>query len=250
MDPKERNIIARSSLGDAVTFPIRADPLECFPLAMAAVLLWCRAMISPSSRFTGDKLLCIRGERVVFTKLDFSVASGEALLLLGPNGSGKSSLLRVMAGLLKAAGGHLSWDGVPVLEDREAHSARVHYVGHHDAIKPVLSVLENLRFWARLHDSTAGDATARAALETLELLRLAEVPGKLLSAGQKRRLNLARLLAAPAPLWLLDEPTVALDRASVRCPGRSHRPASRQRRHGRAVHACRYRPAGRPRNAT
>lgn len=169
-----------------------------------------------SSTFSGENLLCIRGERVVFMQLGFSVASGEALLLLGPNGSGKSSLLRLMAGLLKAANGHLSWNGVPVLEDREAHSGRIHYVGHHDAIKPVLSVLENLRFWACLHDSKAGDATARAALERLGLTRLAAVPGKLLSAGQKRRLNLARLLAAPAPLWLLDEPTVALDRASVR----------------------------------
>ncbi len=168
-----------------------------------------------SPTFAGEKLLCVRGERVVFAQLGFSIASGEALLLLGPNGSGKSSLLRLMAGLLKAAGGHLSWNGVPVSEDREAHSGRIHYVGHHDAIKPVLSVLENLRFWARLHDSKAGDATARAALDRLGLARLAEVPGKLLSAGQKRRLNLARLLAAPAPLWLLDEPTVALDRASV-----------------------------------
>jgi heme exporter protein A len=168
------------------------------------------------SIFAGEKLLCIRGERVVFTQLNFSVASGEALLLLGPNGSGKSSLLRLMAGLLKAADGALSWDGLPVQEDREAHSGRIHYVGHHDAIKPVLSVLENLRFWARLHDKAAGDAAAWAALERLGLARLAEVPGKLLSAGQKRRLNLARLLAAPAPLWLLDEPTVALDRASVK----------------------------------
>lgn len=170
----------------------------------------------PPSTFTGEKLVCIRGERVVFTQLGFRVASGEALLLLGPNGSGKSSLLRLMAGLLKAATGHLSWNGVPVLDDREAHAGRMHYVGHHDAIKPVLTVQENLRFWARLHDPKAGDATAAQALERLGLTRLAEVPGKMLSAGQKRRLNLARLLAAPAPLWLLDEPTVALDRASVK----------------------------------
>lgn len=170
---------------------------------------------SPST-FTGEKLACVRGERVVFTQLDFSVASGEALLLLGPNGSGKSSLLRLMAGLLKAASGGLAWNGAPLHEDREAHSGRIHYVGHHDAIKTVLSVRENLRFWARLHDPRAGDATADRALERLGLARLAAVPGKMLSAGQKRRLNLARLLAAPAPLWLLDEPTVALDRASVK----------------------------------
>ncbi len=168
------------------------------------------------SAFSGENLFCVRGERAVFTQLNFRVAAGEALLLLGPNGSGKTSLLRLMAGLLKPSGGKLVWDDLPVVDDREIHAARIHYVGHHDAIKPVLSVWENLRFWARLHDSKAGDATARAALDRLGLARLAEVPGKLLSAGQKRRLNLARLLAAPAPLWLLDEPTVALDRASVK----------------------------------
>jgi len=171
---------------------------------------------SPTATFSAENLACVRGERVVFAQMDFRLSSGEAVLLLGPNGSGKSSLLRLLAGLLKPASGHLLWDGAPVLDDREAHAARIHYVGHHDAIKPVLSVLENLRFWARLHDPKSGDATAQAALETMGLWRLAEVPGKLLSAGQKRRLNLARLLAAPAPVWLLDEPTVALDRASVK----------------------------------
>lgn len=171
---------------------------------------------SPSSTFSAAGLACVRGERVVFTDLDFQLSCGEALFLLGPNGSGKSSLLRLLAGLLKPASGQLSWNGRPVNEDREAHSGRVHYVGHHDAIKPVLSVMENLRFWARLHDPRSGDATAQAALERFGLWHLHEVPGKLLSAGQKRRLNLARLLAAPAPLWLLDEPSVALDKASVK----------------------------------
>ncbi len=169
-----------------------------------------------SSTFTADGLACVRGERVVFTHLNFRLSSGEALFLLGPNGSGKSSLLRLLAGLLKPAAGQLAWDGRPVSEDREGHAARIHYVGHHDAIKPVLSVLENLRFWARLHAPEAGDARAQAALERFGLWHLREVPGKLLSAGQKRRLNLARLLAAEAPVWLLDEPSVALDRASVK----------------------------------
>lgn len=166
--------------------------------------------------FSGDSLACLRGERAVFAQLSFSLAAGEALLLLGPNGSGKSSLLRLMAGLLKPAAGQLRWKDESVSRDREAHAARLHYIGHHDAVKPVLSVWENLRFWATLHDPEAGETRARAALERMDLTRLADVPGKLLSAGQKRRLNLARLLAAPAPVWLMDEPSVALDRASVK----------------------------------
>lgn len=169
-----------------------------------------------NAQFSGQGLACLRGERMVFAGLDFTLSSGEAVLLLGPNGSGKSSLLRLLAGLIKPAAGRLAWNGTPVTEDREAHSGRIHYVGHHDAIKPVLTVWENLRFWARLHDPEAGDAAAREALERFDMARLAEIPGKLLSAGQKRRLNLSRLLAAPAPVWLLDEPTVALDRASVK----------------------------------
>ncbi|OIR09070.1 cytochrome c biogenesis ATP-binding export protein CcmA [mine drainage metagenome] len=171
---------------------------------------------APNARFSGHGLACLRGERMVFASLDFALDAGGALLLLGPNGSGKSSLLRLLAGLLKPAAGRLAWNDQPVADDREAHSARVHYVGHHDAVKPVLTVWENLRFWAGLHSPAAGDALTAGALERFDLKRLAEVPGKLLSAGQKRRLNLARLLAAPAPVWLLDEPTVALDRASVK----------------------------------
>lgn len=169
------------------------------------------------STFAGSGLVCIRGERLVFAGLDFSLSAGDALVLLGPNGSGKSSLLRLMAGLLRPAAGSLSWNGAAVVRDPEAHAGRIHYVGHHDAVKPVLTAAENLRFWARLHEpcaETAGRAVT-AALARLGLDSLAGVPGKLLSAGQKRRLNLARLLAAPAPVWLLDEPTTALDKASV-----------------------------------
>lgn len=161
---------------------------------------------------------CVRGGRIVFAGLDLDLAPGGALLLLGPNGSGKSSLLRVLAGLLKPAAGQLLWQGDPVAEDPEAHAARTHYVGHHDAIKPVLSVAENLRFWAHLHDPHAAraDLAVQAALDAFGLARFAAIPGKMLSAGQKRRTNLARLLAAPSSLWLLDEPTTALDRASVK----------------------------------
>lgn len=168
------------------------------------------------SQFSGHGLACVRSERLVFSDLDFSLDGGDALVLLGPNGSGKSSLLRLMAGLLRPAAGKLCWNGQTLSDDREAHAARSHYVGHHDAIKPVLSVIENLIFWARLQDGTAGFEKTEAALERFGLSHLAGMPGKLLSAGQKRRLNLARLSAAPSPLWLLDEPTVALDRGSVK----------------------------------
>lgn len=177
-------------------------------------------MVRPmsDSTFTAKDLACMRGGRVVFAGLGFQLAAGGGLVLLGPNGSGKSSLLRVLAGLLKPAHGVLAWNGQPVSEDPEAHAARTHYLGHHDAVKPVLSVAENLRFWAHLHDPHAERAgrAVDVALECFGLARLASIPGKMLSAGQKRRTNLARLLAAPSPLWLLDEPTTALDKASIK----------------------------------
>lgn len=173
---------------------------------------------STTMDFAGRDLICVRGGRVVFANLDFRLGAGEALVLLGPNGSGKSSLLRVMAGLLKPYAGHLAWGGLPVSEDPEGHAARTHYVGHHDAVKPVLSVAENLRFWARLHEPHEGKAglAVNNALTRFGLSHLAAIPGRMLSAGQKRRTNLARLLAAPSPLWLLDEPTTALDRRSIK----------------------------------
>jgi len=167
--------------------------------------------------FSGRGLGCIRGGRVVFAGLDFRLSPGEALILLGPNGSGKSSLLRVLAGLLRPAAGGLFWGDQPVVEDAELHAARTHYVGHHDAIKPVLTVTENLRFWARIHHDhpAQADQAVEQALNAFGLAHLRAIPGKMLSAGQKRRTNLGRLLAAPSPLWLLDEPTTALDKANI-----------------------------------
>jgi heme exporter protein A len=109
--------------------------------------------------------------------------------------------------------GRLSWNGDPIDKDVEAHGARTRYLGHQDAIKPVLSLRENVAFWARLYG--AGEDHVESALDAFGLAALSEVPGRMLSAGQKRRTNLARLLAAPAPLWLLDEPTTALDKQSI-----------------------------------
>lgn len=147
---------------------------------------------------------CVRGGREVFGALSFSVASGEALVVTGHNGAGKSSLLRAIAGLVRLTAGSLSLHG----GDAEMSvGEQAHYVGHLDALKPGLSVLENLRFWT----SYFGGGDADAALEAIELSPLAALPAAYLSAGQRRRLSLARLVAVPRPLWLLDEPTTALD---------------------------------------
>ena len=157
--------------------------------------------------FTGRTLACRRGERLVFSGLAFALPPGGVLVLTGANGSGKSSLLRLMAGLSRPESGALCWDGVLVDEDPAAHRARLHFIGHQDAVKPALAVGETLRFWAGMH----GGAKVAAALSHFRLEALAEWPCRHLSAGQRRRLALARLLASPAPLWLLDEPTTGLD---------------------------------------
>jgi heme exporter protein A len=162
-----------------------------------------------------DDLAARRGGRVVFAGLSLRVAPGEAMLLLGPNGTGKSTLLRVLAGLLSPAAGRVTWDGMELVEDAAAHGARSRYLGHLDAIKPALTPREDLAFWARMR---GGDPDA--ALAALGLSALAGLPCRTLSAGQRRRLALARLMLGDAPLWLLDEPTLGLDLASVARLGR------------------------------
>jgi heme exporter protein A len=160
-------------------------------------------------QLAGNNLACIRGGRIVFTQLNFGVSDGEALLITGRNGAGKSSLLRVIAGLVRLADGKLSLEG----GDPEATiGEQVHYLGHQDALKPALSVAENLRFWAAYLGNAVGDI--EPALEAVALKPLAELPAAYLSAGQRRRLSIARLIAVKRPIWLLDEPTSALDVAS------------------------------------
>ena len=162
----------------------------------------------PGDGLVAQGLTAIRGERLVFAGLGFCVQPGGALLLEGPNGSGKSTLLRVLAGLGRAEAGSLHWNGADALADRAAHAANVAYLGHLDAVKPGLSAAENLAFWG------AAGAVA-AALDRMGLRLLADLPARMLSAGQKRRLALARLALSDAPIWLLDEPTLGLDAASV-----------------------------------
>ncbi|HYJ58012.1 MAG TPA: heme ABC exporter ATP-binding protein CcmA [Methyloceanibacter sp.] len=154
---------------------------------------------------------CQRGGRTVFGGLSFELSPGQALLVTGPNGAGKTSLLRQLAGLLPLAGGELRLDGA----DPEAALPELcHYVGHADAVNTGLNVGENLAFWAEFLD---GDpARLKHSLAAFGLAPLADLPAELLSAGQKRRLALARLFAAPRPVWLLDEPQASLDDASLK----------------------------------
>ena len=163
--------------------------------------------------FEAHDLACLRGGRIVFRQLDFRVEAGGLLVLRGPNGAGKSSLLRMMAGLIGAAHGALLWNGDDIADDPDAHRARVSYAGHSDALKPALTVAEHLVFHAKLRGQAA-DRIA-AALDAFALTKLADLPARLLSQGQRKRVALARLIAAPAPLWLLDEPTNGLDADST-----------------------------------
>jgi heme exporter protein A len=164
-------------------------------------------------QFFGQNLSCMRGERLVFSGLDFTVKPGSVLVLSGNNGSGKTSLLRVMAGLTHPIAGELAWHDGSVADNPERHHNRINFVGHLNAVKAVLSVYENLKIWASLNGGT--NKTISVALKKMGLEGLENTPGQYLSAGQKRRLSLARLVASHTKLWLLDEPTIALDPASV-----------------------------------
>ena len=159
-------------------------------------------------RLWATDLACIRGGRQVFSGLAFALGAGEALTVSGPNGAGKSSLLRLVAGLVRLAAGQLSLEGG---DSELTIGEQAHYLGHQDALKPSLSVSENLAFWANY----LGPPAARdAALAAVGLDAIARLPAVYLSAGQRRRLSIARLVAIPRPIWLLDEPTSALDAAA------------------------------------
>jgi heme exporter protein A len=157
-------------------------------------------------RLSGRGVRCVRGGREVFSGLDFAAVSGEVLAITGPNGSGKTSLLRLIAGLLAPA------DGAIGLEGGEAELTlpeQAHYLGHRDALKPALSVMENLSFWRDFLGGDTGDASQSLAQVGLD--HATHLPAAFLSAGQRRRLSIARLLSVRRPVWLLDEPTSALD---------------------------------------
>lgn len=154
-------------------------------------------------------LACERNGRLLFSKLDFDVKSGDFVELRGPNGAGKSSLLRLLAGLLPQSVGTIEMDGTPI-ED-EPLSTHLHFIAHDSAMKAAMSVAENLQFWCEV----LGGTDITSALSAFSLVPLRDDPVQLLSAGQRRRLALSRLFVAKRPLWLLDEPATALDQNSI-----------------------------------
>lgn len=159
-------------------------------------------------RLTATDIACERGGRAVFPRLSLSVGQGELLAVIGPNGSGKSSLLRLLAGLLRPSAGEIRLEP----GDDRPRSHRMHYLGHLDGLKPGFTVAENLDFWRRLDDRP--DRPVAEALEAVGLRGLAETPVHYLSAGQRRRVAIARLLVTHRPVWLLDEPAASLDSAA------------------------------------
>jgi len=157
-------------------------------------------------RLSGRGVRCVRGGREVFSHLDFEASSSETLAITGPNGAGKTSLLRLIAGLLVPSAGSIELEGGKA---ELSLPEQAHYLGHRDALKPALSVAENLAFWRDFLGGEAADAGESLAAVGLD--HAADLPAAFLSAGQRRRLSLARLLAVKRPIWLLDEPATALD---------------------------------------
>ena len=159
-------------------------------------------------RLSGSRLECVRGGKRVFSNVGFELGAGEALLLLGPNGAGKSSLLRMVAGLLRPAAGRFELAGANSDRSLAEHA---HYLGHLDPLKSSLSTIENLRFWTRFLGGGGGGLQPLEALRAVGLEPVCDLPAGYLSAGQRRRLSIARLVAVERPIWLLDEPASALD---------------------------------------
>ena len=163
-------------------------------------------------QLVADRLAVDRGERRIFDSVSFSVGAGSALVVTGPNGAGKSTLVKAIAGFLPPAEGVIRIDGLTGEAAERPVPEHCHYLAHDNALKSQLTVAENLSFWQRFLGGPA--ASVDEALEKVGLPGIGELPAGYLSAGQKRRVAIARLLVTHRPVWLVDEPTAALDKAS------------------------------------
>ncbi|MDP2852436.1 MAG: cytochrome c biogenesis heme-transporting ATPase CcmA [Gallionella sp.] len=163
----------------------------------------------------GKDVACIRGGRTLFSHLDFTLRNGELLQVQGANGAGKTSLLRMLCGLTSTAEGEIRWGGASIDDLGEAYRADLLYLGHHNAIQESLTARENLQATAALAGVAIDDDEAGSALRRIGLRGREDLPARFLSQGQKRRVALARLMWSEAPLWVLDEPFVALDAAAL-----------------------------------
>lgn len=168
-------------------------------------------MIEPRAELSVHDLAYTRGDRLLFTGMNFRVGAGELLLVQGGNGQGKTSLLRLLTGLARPDTGEVRWRGELIQRQRDAYHAEMRYLGHANGVKEDLNPVENLRFAEGLQGRAFDEARAMSTLERLGLARCLDLPCRVLSFGQRRRVALASLLMATAKLWILDEPLTGLD---------------------------------------
>lgn len=169
----------------------------------------------PAHQLQLEQLACQRGDRVLFTDLSLQFQSGDFVQIEGHNGIGKTSLLRILAGLAQPVEGKVRWNSDEITKQREEYHYQLLYLGHHSGVKPELTAWENLKFYQQISQSQQGTDILWDVLETVGLLGREDLPAAQLSAGQQKRIALARLWISEAPLWILDEPFTAIDKKGV-----------------------------------